>query len=310
MISNDDSTNRVSLTLARVSGRPDARISKLSEEFASLQNYTNALEQLLNEHGIPLPKEHHPSDGLTHVLHYQEGLWPTKYEIVNHAEQQHLVVGKRFSCLSASIVNRRGETVNPHTIEAFGGVARFRFVLLCKPGNSDTFEHLRVPTTGVPIPLSQMIIFEHGTPIDIETGIFTVSESHWSLRFRLTVSSGCARRAPKLFKIRIEPIFNTTDSRTRQTDSASDNLLALTSQMTIETTQFRSVLRNYDSKALKAYRASNHSEYSQSESMSTASSRPDSISNHSTKSSSSSNKRTFENSCDGSDDEDEPIGAS
>lgn len=48
-----------------------------------------------------------------------------------------------------------------------------------------------------------LVVFEHGSPVNIEDGSFEVNESRWTLRFKPLISSVCPRKTPKLFKVRI-----------------------------------------------------------------------------------------------------------
>lgn len=229
----------------------ESRIASLTHEIAAHRRYSQLLEGILTEHNIALPHEDHPVAGLAQVIHYREGYWPTKYELDMNQQVQHLVVGKKLSHLSACIVNSKGQTVAPSSIEAFGkGPARFKFELLCKPKTMDTFENIRVPATGKVVSLKELVVFEHGSPVNIEDGSFEVTESRWTLRFKPLISSGCPRKTPKLFKVRISPLF---DESYCQEQSRAD-ISVLQQQLTVETEPFRSVIRNYESKALQNFR--------------------------------------------------------
>lgn len=229
----------------------ESRIASLTHEIAAHRRYSQLLEGILTEHNIALPHEDHPVAGLAQVIHYREGYWPTKYELDMNQQVQHLVIGKKLSHLSACIVNSKGQTVAPSSIEAFGkGPARFKFELLCKPKTMDTFENIRVPATGKVVSLKELVVFEHGSPVNIEDGSFEVNESRWTLRFKPLISSGCPRKTPKLFKVRISPLF---DEAYCQEHPRAD-VTALQEQLTVETEPFRSVLRNYESKALQNFR--------------------------------------------------------
>ena len=235
----------------------ESRISTLTHELAAHRRYSQILEGMLREHNIPLPHEEHPVTGLAQVIHYREGYWPTKYELGMNGQTQHLVVGKKLSHLSACIVNSKGQTVAASSIPAFGEKPpKFKFELLCKPNTMDTFETIRVPTTGKAMSLKELIAFEHGSPVNIEDGSFVVNDSRWMLRFKPIISSGCPRRAPKLFKIRISPIFD--DDYCREHSRTDVN--ALYEQLTVETEPFRSMLRNYESKALQNFRETAHNQ--------------------------------------------------
>jgi hypothetical protein len=229
----------------------ESRIASLTHEIAAHRRYSQLLEGMLAEHNIALPHEDHPVAGLAQVIHYREGYWPTKYELDMNQQVQHLVIGKKLSHLSARIVNSKGQTVAPHSIEAFGQrPPRFKFELLCKPKTMDTFENIRVPTTGKVVSLKELVVFEHGSPVNIEDGSFEVNESRWTLRFKPLISSGCPRKTPKLFKVRISPLFDEAYCQ----DHPRADVTALQQQLTVETEPFRSVLRNYESKALQNFR--------------------------------------------------------
>lgn len=235
----------------------ESRISTLTHELAAHRRYSQILEGMLREHNIPLPHEEHPVTGLAQVIHYREGYWPTKYELDMDGQTQHLVVGKKLSHLSACIVNSKGQTVAASSIPAFGEKPpKFKFELLCKPNTMETFETIRVPTTGKAMPLRELIAFEHGSPVNIDDGSFVVNDSRWMLRFKPIISSGCPRKAPKLFKIRVSPIFDEEYCRSHSRSEWN----TLYEQLTVETEPFRSVLRNYESKALQNFRDTAHNQ--------------------------------------------------
>ena len=234
------------------SDHASAQLSALSDEMGAQCMYTRRLEELLRQHNIPIPSEAHPNAGMLHTVHYREGLWPTKIEIDPTTQlSQHLIVAKGYSYFSASIVNCRSENVHPHTIHALvADGPNFTFRLLCKPGNLDTFDCIRVPATGAVIPLCKLVTFAAQHKVDMETGAFRVDEPLWTLRFKPIVSSGCPRLTPKLFKVRIEPILS--DEFCEKHSRAE--VEAMRKQLTAESAPFRSLLRHHDSKALKAYR--------------------------------------------------------
>lgn len=243
---------RVQVPLASAGKQLESRLNQLSKEMGAQRTYTKRLEELLRRHKIPIPQDTQPNAELCHAVHYHEGLWPTKVEVDPTTKlTQHLVVAKNYSNFSASIVNGRSESVHPQVVDALVNEGpNFVFQLLCKPGNSDTFECIRVPATGAIVPLRKLVTFAANSKVDIETGAFRVDESMWTLKMKPRVSSGCPRLTPKLFKIRIEPILSESFCSTH-TRSEVD---AIRKQLTAESAPFRSVLRHHDSKALKAYR--------------------------------------------------------
>jgi len=226
------------------------RIDSLTHEVSAHKRYAHVLEKIMRSNNIALPHDEHPVAGLAHVIHYVEGSWPTHYEIDMAGKSQQLIVGKNFGQLSASIINNKGHTVHPSAISGFDNAATFKFELLCREMNSDTYEPIRVPTTGRAVGLKELVQFEHNSTIDIETGYFTVTDAVWTLKFRPLVSSGCNRRTPRLFKIRISPLL--TDAY--KTTHSPLEIRALENQLTVETEPFRTILRKYDSNALKSYR--------------------------------------------------------
>lgn len=232
----------------------NATVNRLIDEVQTQRAYTRRLETMLLSHQIPLPSETSATFDLIHMIHYREGSWPTKIEFDGaHQSHQHLIVSKGFCNLEASLMNHRGEKIHPRAIDALPASGpNFKFVLLCKPGNCNTFDTIRVPATGAALLLSEQVVFacnQNEINVNLDDGSFRMNEPNWFLRFRLLVSSGCARLAPRLFKVRIEPILTKEyiENHSREQVSKMQN------QLTVETEPFRSLLRYHESKSIRAY---------------------------------------------------------